>query len=384
MDKILKTLKNNRDFSVEDWNALIHLKLRSFFNNDLSFGRNKELLRTEILNYVLLGDDSAYLELLKWTFDQFNEPCKLQKNSCIDELSKHIAEVSNTDSTWLSYSITEPNINSLSKRDKTIYLFDTINNVLEKCFKPRFELLYKFSFFNESGNFNNKSKGFGSLIKHFPKSYRNNAILYLGDPHFSISTNQWRNIAAHKTYDIKKDEINITYGTKNKKSATLTHEDLLKIVNWVKKSYGTLRLAEVLIYLNYTQEIVSNMHYPRGNEIRLESWLFHITHNMQIVGFQFVSTEEKDNTFIINFRSKKDRTLKESIIHASQCLSQLSGALESDYFLKGSYKFTQVNIVNEKSRVLASAIVEIEKAILHSEGKISLEEYSSNVNFKFK
>lgn len=381
MEKILKVLKYDNNFSVEDWNALILLKLRPFFNDEISLEKNKELLRTEIINYALISNDTACLKLLKWTFDQFNEPCKSQKNICINELAKYFSEVSNTDSTWLSYSLNQPSINS--QRDKTIYIFDTINNILEKCFKPRFILLYQFSFFNYSGKFNNEQKDFGYLIKNFPKNYKNNADLYLADPHFLISTNQWRNIAAHKTYDIKKDNITVTYGNKPIHSKTFTHDDLLKILNWVKKSYGTLRLAETLIYLNYTQEVVSNRQYPENNDIRYEAWLLGIIHNMQIVGFQFVSIEKTDNTFIVNFIDKKNETLKESIIHASQCLSQLSISLESDNFEKDSYKFSQVNIVDEHVSVMASAKVEIEKAILHSKGEISLEDYINNINFKF-
>ncbi|NGZ45511.1 hypothetical protein EWU23_13595 [Cytophagaceae bacterium 50C-KIRBA] len=51
-DKIYEDLHFSSDFSVEDWNALVKLKLGKYFSEESALEKNKEILRTEI-NTVL-------------------------------------------------------------------------------------------------------------------------------------------------------------------------------------------------------------------------------------------------------------------------------------------------------------------------------------------
>lgn len=105
-----------------------------------------------------------------------------------------------------------------------------MDDILEGVFKPRFRLLDKFVHYRQYKVFSDNSKtNFGLLITNFLNSETTNASLYLNDPIFSISTNQWRNIASHKSYKIEKDLITIEYGRKNQLAFRLPINNLIKL-----------------------------------------------------------------------------------------------------------------------------------------------------------
>ena len=116
-------------------------------------------------------------------------------------------------------------------------------------------------------------------------------------------------------------------------------------------------------------------------KVRFESALLHITHNMQIVGFEFVSTEELSDTFCLNVRGKVNHDLKSSLIHASQCLDRLSCALYDDEFTKDNFKNTRISILDDELNKLASATIPIEVALKKVKSEISLQEYLDKMKF---
>ncbi|WP_282019048.1 hypothetical protein [Salegentibacter mishustinae] len=70
-DKIYEDLDFSPEFSVEDWNSLIELKLTKYFENESVFKENKEILRTEVVNYIRISIKPEYLNLFDWTFDKY-------------------------------------------------------------------------------------------------------------------------------------------------------------------------------------------------------------------------------------------------------------------------------------------------------------------------
>lgn len=144
-----------------------------------------------------------------------------------------------------------------------------------------------------------------------------------------------------------------------------------------------MRLAEELIYLNYTKKIVELLGGADNINVRFESSLLHIIHNLQIVGFKFVSTREKNKTFEINLKKKLNDNLKNSLIHASQCLDQLAVSIYNDTFTRKKYTQVKVSIVDDNKILLASASIDINIAMQKVKSAISLEEYIANMNFEF-
>ena len=217
-----------------------------------------------------------------------------------------------------------------------------------------------------------------------PSQARGYVSLFLEDPLFSIPTNQWRNIAAHKSFTINTDNIVVEYGRGNIQSKTISYSDFYKIVQWTQDIYRVIRLAQVLTDLNYIREIVEILDGTENMNIRFEASLLRIIHNMQIVGFKFVSNEEQNETFCLNVKGKVNYDVKSSLIHASQCLDQLSRAIYNDKFVRDTFQKTKINIVDDSGNILASATISIETALKRAQGGLTVKEYLNKMEFDIK
>lgn len=259
-DKIYEDLKFSTEFSVEDWNALIKLKLGKYFISELVFEENKEILRTELINFIKVSEKPIYFELFEWIYNLSADCFKLNKERVIKIFADSFPDISNTDMKWMTNVLTQPNHEQFSERDRISYYFKIIDDTLESAFKPRLKLLDKLVRIKLGQNvINNSHFDFGRIIRDFPSDFEDKLGLFLKDPIFSLSTNQWRNIAAHKSYLIKKDSVEVKYGKGNVQSITMTIEEFYKITYWTQDIYRTIRLAQVFTDLNYIKEIVTEL-----------------------------------------------------------------------------------------------------------------------------
>lgn len=384
-DKIYEDLHFSSDFSVEDWNALLKLKLGKYFSKESILEKNKEILRTEIINYIRFCTKAEYFKLFEWTFNLYKECIASDKQRIIKALADSFEDISNTDMKWMTNVLTQPNEKELSERDKISYYFKVIDETLEGAFKPRFKLVDKLVNYKlHCDILDNSGYDFGKLIRDFPNQVKSDTILFLEDPIFSISTNQWRNIAAHKSFIINKNDIVVEYGRNTIHSLALSYDDFYKIVHWTQDIYRVIRFGQVLTYLNYIEEIVAELGGTENMNIRFESSLLYIIHNMQIVGFEFVSNEEQGEIFCLNVKRKIDHELKSSLIHASQCLDKLSCAIYNDKFVRDNFTKSKISIVDDNKNQLASATISIEVAVNMTKGELTLDEYLSKIEFDIK
>lgn len=384
-DKIYKDLHFSSDFSAEDWNALLKLKLGKYFSDESVLEKNKEILRTEIINYIRFCNKPEYFKLFEWTFDLYKDCIGSDKQRIIKVLADSFNDISNTDMKWMTNVLTQPDEKDFSERDKIRYYFNVIGETLEGAFKPRLKLLDKLVNYKLHGNIlENSGSDFGKVIRNFPDQVKSETVLFLEDPFFSISTNQWRNIAAHKSFAINKNDIEVEYGRNTIQTLTLTYDDFYKILHWTQDIYRVIRFGQVLTHLNYTEEIVTELGGTENMHIRFESSLLHIIHNMQIVGFEFVSNEEQVDIFCLNVKGKVGHDVKSSLIHASQSLDQLSCAIYDDMFVKDNFTKAKVSIVDDNRNTLASATISIEVAVNKAKGKMTLDEYLSKMDFDIK
>ena len=382
-DELYNHLKFTNEFSVDDWNDLISIRFRPYFRNEKVFNSNKEVLRTEIINYIKFSEKPDLLNLFDWTFQIFKECFERDENLAIKYLSDSFYVISDTDLKWMTNAIIQPNPSEFSERDKVSYYFIVINEILEGVFKPRFRLFDKFINYYSKGEYYDNSKiDFGQMIQNFPDSESISATLYLKDPYFSISTNQWRNIAAHKTFTINKDSINLEYGKKNVKTLSINYEQLKLILGWTQDIYRVLRLAEVFINLNFTKEVVDTLGGVDKIRLRFESILMHLINNIQIVGFQFVSSKENDKTFVLQLKKKINTDLKGSVIHASQFLERLACAIHDDEFTRDKFSHVQIEVIDENSEKSAKATIEINVAMSKIQKEMGLDKYIQSIEYE--
>jgi hypothetical protein len=382
-DELYKHLKFTTDFSVEDWNELMSIKFRTYFRNDRIFNANKEVLRTEIINYVKFSENPVLLNLFDWTFLIFKECFERDEQLAIKQLSDSFYEISGTDLKWMTNAIIQPNPVDFSERDKMSYYFKVIDEILEGVFKPRFRMFDNFINYYTKGTYYDNSKiDFGQIIQNFPLNESVSAALYLKDPYFTITTNQWRNISAHKAFSISKDSIKITYGKKNIKTLNISFEQLKLILDWTQDIYRVIRLSEVFINLNYTKEVVENLGGTDKMKLRFESVLMHLINNIQIVGFQFESTVEQENTFILRLKKKTNADLKDSVIHSSQFLEHIASAIYRDEFTRDKFTTVQVQVFDDNNEKFASTTVKISSAMSKLKKRINLNEYLQCIDYE--
>jgi len=381
-DDLYNHLKFTDDFSVDDWNDLIRIKFRPYFRSDNIFDSNKEVLRTELINYIKFSEKPDLLKLFNWTLFIFKTCFERDEKLAIKQLSDSFYEISDTDLKWMTNAIIQPNPTDFSERDKISYYFKVIDEILEGVFKPRFRLFDNFINYYTKGTYYDSSKiDFGQIIQNFPISESVSASLYLKDPYFSITTNQWRNISAHKTFTINKDSIKIEYGKKNIKTLNISFEQLKMILDWSQDIYRVIRLAEVFISLNFIKEVVDNLGGTDKMNLRFESVLMHLIHNIQIVGFQFLSTIEQDKTFILRLKKKNNFDLKDSVIHASQFLEHIASAVYDDEFTRDKFTDVQVQVMDDNNEKFASSTVRISSAMRKLKKEINLDEYIQCIDF---
>lgn len=311
----------------------------------------------------------------------FNDAILKDKNKVIQELASNLLRISKTDSLYLAYYIRQPkDISIYSQRELAEYYFDVISYTLESCYKPRIELFYKMYKFNQNGIFENiTSKTFGDILNSI---YNFDELTK--DGIFNIVFSQWRNISDHKDFDITKDNIQVRYGKgNNRKIKSLSHTQIKEIAFSINQVYSILRLAEVLIYLNYTDEIMASDKTKNIKfDIRSEASLFHIVHNLQTVGFKFHSFNDKSNVFTLNLYIKSNNDIQESIIHASQLFTKIAIAIDNDDFQKDRFNKLKINILDKNDFVVANAITDLQSCIDFSFSKIDMYQLIENIKFQ--
>lgn len=255
-----------------------------------------------------------------------------------------------------------------------------IGYTLESCYKPRIELFFKLYKFNQNGIFENlTSKTFGDILNSI-----DNFDELTKDTIFNLLFSQWRNIADHKDFDITKDNIQVRYGKgNNRKSQILSHTQLKEIAFYINRVYNVLRLAEVLIYLNYVDELMASTETKNMKfDIRCEASLLHIVHNLQTVGFKFHSFNDSSNIFILNLYIKSNNDIQESIIHASQLFTKIAMAIDNDDFQKDRFSKLQINILDRNDFIVANAITYLQSCIDFSFNKIDMNQLIENIKYK--
>ena len=142
-----------------------------------------------------------------------------------------------------------------------------------------------------------------------------------------------------------------------------------------------MRLANVIAYSEYMPEL-KRIGLP-DVPLRLESSLVTIYHNLSIVGFECKGYSEEFDAFVLSVRDRLGRAIRESAIHASQVLDQISAALADDATTRHRFKLSVIRLLDEYGTAVASASIKIEDAVASFQGNLSLKERVERTTFEF-
>ena len=299
-----------------------------YFSDESVLHENIEALRTEAINYAFVSKSPEHHQLMERTIDYYNMLKSMSALKFNEIFANHLRVISETEMRWTSYALMQSSTAEYNKRDSITAKFKAMEDILEGCFKDRFKLLFHVaSEIEGKADKYKKDLDFGQCVAQFPGSVKMFS-LYLCDPVLLVSTSQWRNIAAHRNFEIRNDYIKVNYGKNSVKGIHLSYDQSYRIIEWMKHSYYSLRLSQVITYLANPSIYEAFRERKEELSLRFEPWVLQIVHNLQIVGFPFVRAVEKKSTLDIQLK-KKERGRSKGVYHPCFAVSRpiISGYL---------------------------------------------------------
>ncbi len=389
MSKLLRGILSapvERNPDVDNWNAAVQREFGPFIRRKSILHKYRELLRTELINLRKLERAPQCKRLLLRLVRLYRQELNTDRIASLQQLIDLFPGTGTADENWMSLFVRAEHPPSESLQDQVQAQFDWLDVILEGCHKYHLRILYAFSLHQHNGNFpaDVASMDYGALVAGMPKWARSRFGYLCGDPEHAIPVNQWRNIAAHKTFAICSSRtLDVTYGRgANRRTQRMTTASLRRVLNWSNSALNTLRLATVIVYLEYMNEL-----HDAGlkeSTLRLDSWLTGLFHNLRLVGFQGVSYNVTAKFLTIALFDTQNRPERDAIIHASQVLDQMSVAVDSDPAIRPRPEQACVRLLDHEGNVVAGASVSVSDAIAHSEGKSTLQQYVDSIDFMVK
>lgn len=376
---------SGRGHSVDEWNETVRQQFSPFVRRKSILTQNREILRTELVNLARILPHTGYVRLLRELVRLYRRAYYRDPAATADLLRDSLHEVTRASENWIGLfrdnsdrpPVTEPH-------DHVYRLFEQLDAILEGCFKPYLRVAHAFAAHDESRTFpaNLHRKSFGSLLDHIRPALGKPGELLKADPTLAIPVNQWRNIAAHKSFSlVDRETIEVRWGSKQIETRQLPVAELDLILVWVMRTHAALRLASVIVFLEYMPEIEA-LGIPNVT-LRAESWLVSLSHSLGIVGFEVVNWEGRDMAFRLSLKNRLDRSSTSALIHASQVLDQLALAVNADPTRRDIVKRVAVDLIDENGVLVASAELDTVDALAATRGELSEHERVEKTRFHF-
>jgi hypothetical protein len=386
MSKLLQGIQATRIApkpDVSDWSAAVRREFGPFIRRKSILSKYPEILRTELVNLRKIAGCPECMRQLRRLVRLYRRELTGHHASAIQQLIALFPGTIAADGNWMSLFMRGEESPFDSVHDEVYEQFDRLDSILEGCHKHHFRVLYSFAVHRTSSTFpaDVAARDYGALVATLPQWARAGFRYLCEDPEHSIAVNQWRNVAAHKSFTIRSCRtLDVTYGRPpNQRTKRITTASLRRALDWSMKALNTLRLASVIVYLEY----MGDLHATGLPEcrLRLDSWLVHIFQNLRLVGFHGVAHDLNRNVFTVDLFDAKGRPVRDAAIHASQILDQMSVAVDSDPSVGRRPTRVRVRLVNGEGAVVATASVKTANALAHSEGKLTLQQYVDSVDF---
>ena len=371
--------------TVEERNSAVKQLFGPYVRRKSILRRDRESFRTELVNLAEIEAVPDYSDLLRRILRKYRSIIRADHDAALEFLVRCFESTSRADEHWMSLFMTlHPIAQNSRLYDQVFQKFAILESILEGCYKLQLRVVFGFAARDRTGQFPSDVVGrdFGNLLSFIAEAYSSRAHLLIEDPEYGIPVNQWRNIAAHKTFTITSgDAIEIRYGRSTPRSEYIDVITLDQIINWAKRCLATARMANVIIFLEYMTEL-RTIGLPTV-PLRLESYLVTLCHNLAIVGLECTGYTEERDVFVLSLRDRLGRTFRDAIIHASQVLDQISAALEDDPTTRHRFQSSVVRLLDGQGKCVASALIKVDDTIASVEGKLSLKERLERTRFDF-
>jgi len=387
MNRLTEAINKAHAFgqTVEEWDAVVGERFAPYVSRKSILSRDRESFRSELLNLNDVEAVPKYADLLRRIVRKYRRNIRADQAAALRFMANGFEGTCRADEHWMSLFMTHnPVLQSSSLYDQVFQRFGLLESILEGSYKLYLRIIYGFAARDCSGQFPSDvgQRDLGNLLSPIPQAYTSRAHLLIEDPEHGIQVSQWRNIAAHKSFTVtSENEVEVTFGRSTLTSKRIDFAALGRVLDWAKHCLATVRLANVIAYSEYMPEL-KRIGLP-DVPLRLESSLVTIYHNLSIVGFECKGYSEEFDAFVLSVRDRLGRAIRESAIHASQVLDQISAALADDATTRHRFKLSVIRLLDEYGTAVASASIKIEDAVASFQGNLSLKERVERTTFEF-
>lgn len=388
MRKLVRSLRASqlpRRVSRLDWEDATFSAFSPFFRRLSQLRANIDPFLIELRNLARILEHQEHIDLLRWCLVLQRRVLRVDRVGALAVLHTFFLNMQKSDERWLNLFETSTTLErGASVHDHVYQLFQTIDGLAEGCFKPQLQIVYAFATRDALGVWptNVESMDFGNLVAQFPQVLRQQVPLLLTDPDVGLAVNQWRNIAAHKTFAmVGPTTIEMRSGKGTARIHRLGIHRLRGAWHWLLKTHTAVRLANTITFIEHMPELHAKG-LPKFDR-RIGVTLLHVSHGLSSVGFETVGWEVDLKEGMLTLRDRLAREPKGALIHASQQLIELGIGVRADVTVQNRVTFVAIRLIQADGKCFGIARVATADAEAFSMKDLSLREYIGRVEFSF-
>lgn len=371
-------------YSVDDWNSAVAAMFGPYVRRKSILRSQSELLRSELINLAkirIVPNGPALLDVLIRTY---RRAIYESRDASLSFLVNRFLDMGRSDQNWISLAVTHEQLSqAYSLTERVAQKFAILDTVLEGCYRPHAVIAAGFGELRRRKSIPEDlgARDFGNILSLLVPAYGQQGDQLVRDQAYGIEFNQWRNIAAHKSFRVAtRSTIELVYG-RRRQVKRITYAALKRALGSAIDALSVARMASTLIYIEFMPDLCA-IGLPRP-AVSLESQMVALCHNLFVVGFNSLNYGGKGKLFLLELEDRFDREPLESVIHASQILDQVGAALEFDPTRSSRYKIVAIKVFDRTGLYVGGASISLEDVIAATRGKLSKKERIARTIFDF-
>lgn len=373
------------EYSVDDWNQAVIKHFGPFVADKSTLVTEKEILRSELINLARVISSSEGERLLHTILALYREVLSADRPNALAFMQGRFAEVGRADQAWMGLFLTNSRLHrDYPLTERVTQVFSHLETVLEGCYKPHLRVLAAFSAYGIASTLPSKTAkhDFGTLLRTVQNSLGAEGQSLILDSELGIEYNQWRNIAAHRSFEVStRSTIEVEYGSATRQRRGLTFAALRRTLSSAIAAMAVVRMANTLVYLECMPEL-NALGLPQP-QLRFESTIVGLCHNLSIVGFRCLGYSSAKGCLTLSLIDRLGREPLESVLHASQVLDQLGVAVELDVTRKARHRYVEVEVLSPKGIQEGRAQITVADVTSWTKGELTTIERIDRTTFVF-
>jgi hypothetical protein len=371
-------------YSVEDWNSAVASMFGPYVRRRSILRSRRELLRSELINLAKIQVAPNGPALLSTLVRTYRRAIYADRDASLNFLVDRFVDMGRSDQNWITLAVThEPLSCAYGLSERAAQKFAILDTVLEGCCKPHAVIAAGFGEWRRRKSIpaDIGTRDFGNVLSLLVPAYGRRVERLVRDPFHGIEFNQWRNIAAHKSFRVvTRSTIELVYG-RRRQVKRITYAALDRVMRSAVEALSIIRMASTLVYIEFMPDLCA-IGLPRAT-IPLESQMVGLCHNLFVVGFRCIHYGGEGKSFVLELEDQLDREPLKSVIHASQILDQIGVALEFDPTRSSRYTTVGIRVLDRTGAYAGGASIGLDDILNATKRALSQKERLARTTFDF-